>query len=54
MVSEFGAKVINAKNGIVSINSEPRDFLYQNNKAFKTTWFVYIRSYIIPATIRVL
>ena len=35
VVSEFGAKVINAKNGIVSINSEPRDFLYQNNKAFK-------------------
>lgn len=35
VVSQFGAKVINAKNGIVSINSEPRDFLYQNNKAFK-------------------
>ena len=35
VVSEFGAKVINTKNGIVSINSEPRDFLYQNNKAFK-------------------
>ena len=27
VVSEFGAKVINAKNGIVSVNSEPRDFL---------------------------
>ena len=35
VVSEFGAKVINAKNGIVSLNSEPRDFLYRNNKAFK-------------------
>ena len=31
VVSEFGAKVINAKNGIVSVNSEPRDFLYRNN-----------------------
>jgi len=35
VVSEFGAKVINAKNGIVSINSEPRDFLYRNNGAFR-------------------
>jgi len=35
VVSEFGAKVINAKNGIVSVNSEPRDFLYRNNGAFK-------------------
>ena len=35
VVSEFGAKVINAKNGIVSVNSEPRDFLYRNNCAFK-------------------
>ena len=35
VVSEFGAKVINTKNGIVSVNSEPRDFLYQNNGAFK-------------------
>ena len=35
VVSEFGAKVINAKNGIVSVNSEPRDFLYRNNNAFK-------------------
>lgn len=35
VVSEFGAKVINAKNGIVSINSEPRDFLYRNNDTFR-------------------
>ena len=27
VVSEFGAKVINSKNGIVSVNSEPRDFI---------------------------
>ena len=35
VVSEFGAKVINSKNGIVSVNSEPRDFLYRNNGAFR-------------------
>lgn len=35
VVSEFGAKVINTKNGIVSVNSEPRDFLYRNNSAFR-------------------
>lgn len=35
VASEFGSKVINSKNGIVSINSEPRDFLYRNNKQFK-------------------
>ncbi len=35
VVSEFGAKVINAKNGIISINSEPRDFLYRNNDTFR-------------------
>ena len=35
VVSEFGAKVINTKNGIVSVNSEPRDFLYRNNTAFQ-------------------
>ena len=35
VVSEFGAKVINNKNGIVSINSEPRDFIYRNNRAFQ-------------------
>ena len=35
VVSEFGAKVINAKNCIVTLNSEPRDFLYRNNSAYK-------------------
>ena len=35
VVSDFGAKVINAKNAIVSVNSEPRDFIYRNNNAFK-------------------
>ncbi len=35
VVSEFGAKVINIKNDIVSVNSEPRDLLYRNNKPFK-------------------
>lgn len=35
VVSEFGAKVINAKNGIVSVNIEPRDFLYRNNDTFR-------------------
>lgn len=35
VVSEFGTKVINAKNAIVSVNSEPRDFIYRNNKPFK-------------------
>ena len=35
VVSEFGAKVINAKNGIISVNSEPRDFIYRNNGAFR-------------------
>ena len=35
VVSDFASKVINTKNGIVSINSEPRDFLYRNSNAFK-------------------
>ncbi len=35
VVSEFGSKVINSKNKIVSINSEPRDFIYRNNNGFK-------------------
>ena len=35
VVSDFGAKVINAKNAIVSVNSEPRDFIYRNNGAFR-------------------
>ena len=35
VVSEFGSKVMNKKNGIISINSEPRDFIYRNNNPFK-------------------
>ena len=35
VVSEFASKVINTKNGIASINSEPRDFLYRNSNEFK-------------------
>ena len=35
VVSEFGAKVINIKNHIISVNSEPRDFLYRDNKSFR-------------------
>ena len=35
VVSEFGAKVINSKNKIITINSEPRDFIYRNNDSFK-------------------
>lgn len=35
VVSEFGSKVMNKKNGIISINSEPRDFLYRNNNPFR-------------------
>ena len=35
VVSEFGSKVLNAKNSIVTTNSEPRDFLYRNNSAYK-------------------
>ena len=32
VVSEFGAKVISAKNDIIAINGEPRDFIYSKNK----------------------
>lgn len=35
IVSQFGSKVIGKKNQITSINSEPRDFIYQNSGAFK-------------------
>ena len=35
VVSEFGSKVINNKNKIITINSEPRDFIYKNNSSFK-------------------
>ncbi|MBR4671684.1 MAG: hypothetical protein IKO78_00605 [Bacilli bacterium] len=31
VVSEFGSKVVNKKNGIITINSEPRDFIYRSN-----------------------
>lgn len=34
VVSEFGAKVLNKKNNIITLNSEPRDFLYRNNNSF--------------------
>lgn len=34
VVSEFGSKVIESKNGIISINREPRDFVYNNFKGF--------------------
>lgn len=35
VVSEFGKKVLNEKNKIITINSEPRDFLYRNNIGYK-------------------
>ena len=35
VVSEFGAKIINAKNGIITVNSEPRNFLYRNNSSYR-------------------
>lgn len=35
VVSEFCAKVLNRKNGIISISSEPRDFVYKNLNGFK-------------------
>lgn len=35
IVSTFGAKVLNKKNEILTINSEPRDFIYRNNASFK-------------------
>ena len=34
-VSEFGAKVISNKNEIVSINSQPRDYLYRYVNAYR-------------------
>ncbi|MGN1355469.1 MAG: hypothetical protein ACI4WP_02260 [Bacilli bacterium] len=39
VVSEFGSKVLNQKNGIISINCEPRDFLYQGVSGFKNVIF---------------
>lgn len=35
VVSEFGSKIVNIKNGVFSINSEPRDFLYRPNNGIK-------------------
>ena len=35
VVSEFGSKIINKTNGVISLNSEPRDFIYRNNNPFK-------------------
>ncbi len=35
VVSEFAAKVINQKNGVLTVNSEPRDFIYRNNDSFR-------------------
>lgn len=35
VVSEFGSKVINIKNEIITVNSEPRDFIYRNNSTFR-------------------
>lgn len=34
VVSEFGTKVINIKNKIITVNSEPRDFIYHNFNNF--------------------
>ena len=31
VVSNFTSKVLNRKNGIITLNSEPRDFIYRNN-----------------------
>ena len=35
VVSTFTSKVLNQKNGIISINIEPRDFLYRRDDGFK-------------------
>lgn len=35
VVSEFGSKVISHSNQIISINCEPRDFIYRVNSNFK-------------------
>ena len=35
VVSEFGSKVLRNKNEIISINSEPRDFAYNNFNGFQ-------------------
>lgn len=35
VVSEFGSKMINKKNDIISVNMEPRDFVYSNINNYK-------------------
>lgn len=35
VVSCFGSKVINRKNNIITVDSEPRDFIYQNLSGFR-------------------
>lgn len=35
VVSSFGSKVLSRKNNIITIDSEPRDFIYQNLSGFK-------------------
>jgi len=35
VVSDFCSKVLNKKNEIIAINSEPRDFVYRNLNGFK-------------------
>lgn len=35
VVSEFGSKVLRSKNKIISVNSEPRDFVYDRFHGFK-------------------
>lgn len=37
VVSEFTAKVIREKNRIITLNSEPRDFIYRSINGFKNT-----------------
>ena len=34
VVSELGRKAVAKKNGIITINSEPRDFIYRENRGF--------------------
>lgn len=36
VVSEFGSKVLANKNNIITTNSEPRDFIYNNLKGYRT------------------
>ena len=34
VVSEFGKHILETTNGIITLNSEPRDFIYRNNNGF--------------------